>query len=290
MSTVVASEITDLFDPLMTNIKGKLDVVFAENRLKGIDAVAVYNAALATTLHEVVLLLLGADQRATLAAGVLKINAETAIETAKLPNIYKEGKVLDGQYSKLLADYALAVQEKNNLIAVSLNIPKEGEKLDAETANVTGKTSLIPKESELMDAKIVNLLRENDKLEEELRLLTLQGDNLIKEGNNMAKQLEIATEELKIKKEEVKKVPTEICLLKAQAWHERASAYYTDKKTAIIESTAMTQILDVMTASYNTSINHDPTLEPAFSTNALNSLAGQAEASARNIVNTSTGC
>jgi hypothetical protein len=308
--TVSYGEVAALYDPLMENINAKLVIEFEKNRLKGADYAAVYAKALESTLAEVVKLLLGRDDdliaaqiEATLAGAdktkqeitnlsleANNIPKEGLILDAKLPNTIKEGLILDQQKLNLIAERGSINASTDKLVAELTLVPKEGNKLDAETANINGKTGLIPKESELMDAKIVNLLRENDKLELEKDILTIQKDNLTIEGDNAEKVGKNLDQDLLIKKEEVKASKGKVKLTCAETWLKRAQAYQTDKVTALKQCQAETGVLSVMVGAYSSAMNHDPDLTTPFNQYSLVSLAGQAAASAKNMVDTSIQC
>lgn len=72
-----------------------------------------------------------------------QVEAQTQLTTqqrqnliAEALNIPKQGLVLDGQVSKLNADTQLTNQQKTNLTAEALNIPKQGSLLDAQKTMV----------------------------------------------------------------------------------------------------------------------------------------------------------
>ena len=251
---VDASEVMCLYNPIMQSINAKLDSMLERNQVTGKDAANVYLHALETTLHEVVLLLLGADQRKLILAQTGKENAGTN----------------------------LVIQQTENAALEGLNIPKEGNKIDQEVLKLAGETSLIPKQSELMDAQIVHLLRENEKLEWEKRLLELQGDNLVIEGVNLGKQTDLLIEQIKALREDVKGKAMDIKVKGTQAELNRAQAMKVAADQASMRGKAYAEILSIMVQSWNTTIAHSIDLPSAFDKNAINSCADSALTSVQN--------
>lgn len=179
--TILAAEVTALFDPLMASIKEKLDVLASENHLKGSAYDEVYSAALSNTLQQVVQLIIGTDQRALTAA---KVQTE---EQTKLNLI--------AEHDGIVANTAKTDAERANLVAEGLIIPKEGAlkdqqlinlvaekyQIQAKTDNIAAETLIVPKQGELIDSQIIGQGYENE-------LKHQQGLNLALEGNNIPKQ------------------------------------------------------------------------------------------------------
>lgn len=119
---------------------------------------------------------------AQLSAQTTLITQQKVNLTAEALNIPKQGLVLDGQISKLNADTQLTNQQKTNLVADGLNIPKQGE---------------------LIDAQVIATLREGDLKEKQI--LLAEKDVLLrdKELSLKEQQLLLAAEELRLKAEEI---------------------------------------------------------------------------------------
>ena len=310
---VDASEVMCLFTPIMQSIEAKIDGQLVRNQVTGKDAAQVYLHALESTLHEVVLLILGADQRKLILAQTGKENAGTNLviqqtENAALEgdNIPKQGAILDQDLLKLIGETNLLPKQGNlidaqvakenvgtsyttqqtyNLGLEALNVPKQGAQIDQQTAKLLGETNLIPKQSQLMDAQIVHLLRENEKLELEKAILSIQGDNLAIEGTNLGKQTELITEQIKAMKEDVAGKAMDVKVKGTQAELNRAQAYKVAAEQAAIQGRAYAEILSVMVGSYNTAIAHSLDLASAFDNSAINSVADSAMTALQNTVN-----
>ena len=245
---VEASEVMCLYNPIMQSIQAKLDGVVERNQITGKDAAQLYLHALETTLHEVVLLLLGADQR----------------------------KLILAQANKENADSNLVIQQTDNTAKEGLNIPKQGSLIDQQVLKLIGETGLIPKQSQLMDAQIVKLLRENDKLLQEQRLLELQGNNLVIEGTNLGKQTDLLTEQIKAMHQDVAGKAMEVKVKGTQAELNRAQAYKVSAEQAAAKGRAYAEILSVMVGSWNTAIAHSLGLASAFDSVAISNASDKA--------------
>lgn len=186
--TILAAEVTALFDPLMASIKTKLDTEYAENKLKGSDYASVYAKALETTLQQVVQLIIGTDQRALIAA---KVQTE---EQTKLNLI--------AEHASIVAGTAKTDAERANLVAEGLIIPKEGAlkdqqllnlvaekyQIQAKTDNIAAETLIVPKQGELIDSQIVGQGFENELKHQQGLNLALEGLNIPKQGNVIDQQ------------------------------------------------------------------------------------------------------
>jgi hypothetical protein len=294
--TILAAEVTALFDPIMASIKEKLDILATENHLKGAVYDEVYSAALSNTLQQVVQLIIGTDQRALTAAKVLteeqtKLNliaehdgivagtAKTDAERVKVEAetllVPKNGALLDQQLLNAIEEKLEIRAKTANLNAELLNVPKQGALLDQQVLQSQGEVSLIPKRSQLMDAQITELVHRGQNLALEAIKLGLEGDNLKIQGDNLKIAGDIAAEELVIKKLEEKNVDAKRKEILTGAELQRANA----KKATAELSSLYGQIelakFQIMCDTYNTYASHTVGADIAFDTNSLAQAANQ---------------
>ena len=207
--TILAAEVTALFDPLMASIKAKLDVLATENHLKGAAYDTVYSEALSNTLQQVVQLIIGTDQRALTAAKVLTENQ------TKLNLIAEHDGIVAGT-AKTDADRIL-------IEAKTLLVPKEGALLDqqllnaveekwgiiAKTATLTAELENIPKQGRLIESQIIGSGYEN-------QLKYQQGQNLAAEALNIPKEGALLDQQVLQSQGEVSLIPKKSQLMDAQ--------------------------------------------------------------------------
>lgn len=107
------------------------------------------------------------------AATVLKEsqNAQILAETLNIP---KQGLLLDKQVDKLVSDIEVSVVQKDNLVAEGLNIPKQGVLLDKQALDIEVGTELKEAQKAQVEQETINLLTN-------LELMRAQIDKLIAE-------------------------------------------------------------------------------------------------------------
>jgi len=102
----------------------------------------------------------GVQQLDIEAGTVLKESQNTQVLADTL-NIPKQGLLLDKQAEKLTADIAVSVAQKSNLIADGLNIPKQGLLLDKQVLDVSAGI-------ELKGQQVLNLASERNLTDEKV--------------------------------------------------------------------------------------------------------------------------
>jgi hypothetical protein len=294
--TILAAEVTALFDPLMASIKEKLDVLATENHLKGAAYDEVYSAALSNTLQQVVQLIIGTDQRALTAAKVLtenqtkinliaehegivagtnKTDAEREKVEAETLLVPKQGALLDQQLLNAVEEKLEIRAKTANLNAELLNIPKQGQLLDQQVLQSQGEVSLIPKKSQLMDAQITELLNRGQNLALEALKLQYEGDNLKVQGDNLVLQGKALTEEIALKKLDGKNKDAERIQILTGAEQNRANAQATAAGVNAIYGQIELGKFQIMCDTYNTYTGHTAEVDIAFDTNSLAQAANQ---------------
>lgn len=307
--TILAAEVTALFDPIMASIKEKLDILATENHLKGAAYDEVYSAALSNTLQQVVQLIIGTDQRALTAAKVLteeqtKLNliaehngivastAKTDAERVKVEAetllVPKEGALLDQQLLNAVEEKWGIIAKTANLNAELLNIPKQGALLDQQVLQSQGEVSLIPKKSQLMDAQIIELTNRGQNLALEAVKLGLEGDNLRVEKDNLVLKGKALTEEIALKKLEGKNLDATRKQILTNAEANRANAVQTTAQANSIYGQLELERFNIMANTYNTYASHTPGVDLAFDTNSLYQAANQVSIAANRVTTMTT--
>ena len=251
---VTAEEVLCLYNPIMQSIQAKLDVELTRNQITGKDAGQLYLHALESTLHEVVLLLLGADQRKLILAQTGKENAGTN----------------------------LIIAQKDNTVADGLNIPKQGVLLDLQATELTGKIGLIPKQSDLLDAQVLHTIRESQNLSYQQRILELQGNNLLLESKKLNAEFYLTEAQIAAMQQDAQLKYANAQAALTQAEQNRASAHKIAAEQAAMKSRALAEVLKIMVDSYNTTIAHTLGTPLLFDTSAIYNAASQAEAAISN--------
>ena len=253
---VTSDEVLCLYNPIMQSVQAKLDAELTRNQITGKDAGQLYLHALETTLHEVVMLLLGADQRKLILAQTGKENAGTN----------------------------LIIAQKDNTVADGLNIPKQGVILDLQAVELQGNIGLIPKKSDLLDAQVLHTIRESQTLEYQQRLLQLQGDNLQLEAKKLNAEFYLAEAQIIAMQQDayLKYASAQASL--TQAEQNRASAHKIAAEQAAMKSRALAEILKVMVDSYNTTIAHTLGTPMLFDAYTIGNYANQAQAAIQNTI------
>lgn len=251
---VTAEEVLCLYNPIMQSIQAKLDVELTRNQITGKDAGQLYLHALESTLHEVVLLLLGADQRKLILAQTGKENAGTN----------------------------LIIAQKDNTVADGLNIPKQGVILDLQATELTGKIGLIPKQSDLLDAQVLHTIRESQNLSYQQRILELQGNNLLLESKKLNAEFYLTEAQIAAMQQDAQLKYANAQAALTQAEQNRASALKIAAEEAAMRSRALSEILKIMVDSYNTTIAHTLGTPLLFDSFAIENAASQAEAAISN--------
>ena len=183
--TAGSLEGTGAFDKIMSAMQIRLEEEFSQGRITGDDYANVYLGAMTASMQQAVAFVLGkqtADSQAELTkAQALEVNAQTANVIADTLNKPKQGALLTAQANQADKQTALVVQQKDNLAAESINIPKQGEMIVAQTALVDQqKTNAVTENS--------NIAKQGVVLDKQAVLVVQQATNLAAEYNNIGKQ------------------------------------------------------------------------------------------------------
>ncbi len=120
-----------VFDVLMRAVNSHLQKEWSANRLKGTEYSTVYLGALESTMNASLQFLLARD----------KTNAELDILKQQLVNLkveeanaIKQGVVLTNQAAQIAAQTSLTTKQELQVVAETLNVPKQGALIDAQKA------------------------------------------------------------------------------------------------------------------------------------------------------------
>jgi hypothetical protein len=180
--TILAAEVTALFDPIMASIKTKLDVLSTENHLKGAAYDEVYSQALSATLQQVVQLIIGTDQRELTAAKVLT-------EEQSRINLVAE-------YSGILANTAKTDAERVKTEAETLLVPKQGALLDQQLLNAVAEKLNIQAKTTTLNAELLNIPKQGALLDQQVLVEAKQVEKLDADIANIHKQWEVIAQEI----------------------------------------------------------------------------------------------
>lgn len=165
MTTIAVADLTQatlagtgVFDVLMRANKAHLDAEFSKNRIKGAEYATVYLGSLTQVMQTALQFLLTKEKtdleaqllekqillaqkqidKAT--AELVQIAAQTELINQQKANLVAEALNIPKQGDVLVAQKLQVAQQTTNLLAESLNIPKQGLLIDANKAQVTQQT------------------------------------------------------------------------------------------------------------------------------------------------------
>lgn len=262
---VDASEVMCLYNPIMQSINAKLDSMLERNQVTGKDAAQVYLHALESTLHEVVVLLLGADQRKLILAQTGKENAGTnlivqqtenaALEGNNIPKqgsildqellkligetslIPKQGDLIDAQVNKEVANTANTTQQTYNLSLDAVNIPKEGVILDQNLVKLIAETAIVPKQGNLLDAQVAKESASTSQITQQTYNLGLEALNIPKQGVQIDQQTAKLLGETNL-------IPKQSQLIDAQITELLSRNLKVDAEKALLEQQRLNLIIE----------------------------------------------
>jgi hypothetical protein len=164
MTTIAVADLTQatlegqgIFDVLMRANKAHLEAEFQKGRIKGPEYSTVYLGSLTQVMQTALQFLLtkektdleaqllqkqilmaqaqidkAASEKLQVEAQTLLINQQRTNLTAEALNIPKQGVLIDNQALDVVAATTLKNQQRTNLVAEALNIPKQGQLIDAQ--------------------------------------------------------------------------------------------------------------------------------------------------------------
>ena len=161
--------------------------------------------------------------------------------------IDKQNLALDEQIQKAIADTALVVQQKANLVAENSNIALAGLKIAAETDYLGVQQSKALTDKALVDQQKSNLTLESaniplqgnlinkqiDKLAEDILASIAQRDQLTKQGNLVVAQTTKTTEETQSITAGISKINKEVEVLNQRKLTEEAQTSDTVNGAAV---------------------------------------------------------
>lgn len=189
MTTIAVSDLTQatlegtgVFDVLMRANKAHLEAEFNKNRIKGAEYATVYLGSL-TQVMQTALQFLLTKEKTDLEAQLLqkqillaqveidKANAQTQLLIQQKANLIAEALNLPKQGLLIDAQKEVQTQQKLNLIQENLNISKQGDVLEAQkfqiaqqTTNLLAESLNIPKQGLLIDANKAQVVQQTDNL------------------------------------------------------------------------------------------------------------------------------
>lgn len=199
MTTIAVTDLTQatlagtgVFDVLMRANKAHLDAEFTKNRIKGAEYATVYLGSLTQVLQTAVQFLLSKE----------KADLEAQLLEKQILLAQKQIDKATAELAQIAAQTELINQQKTNLIAESLNIPKQGDVLVAQklqiaqqTTNLLAESLNIPKQGLLIDAnkdqvtqQTQNLVATKLQVEAQTLLVTQQKANAVIEGTVLVAQ------------------------------------------------------------------------------------------------------
>jgi hypothetical protein len=191
---------TGVFDVLMRAVKNHLEQEFLSGRIKGAEYSAAYIGSLNLAMQSGLQFTLQKD-RQQLELELMQAQIELAqkqVEKAQVElEILQETKLLKlpAEIAQLQAQTELIGQQRQNLIAEALNIPKQGAVLDSQKGKIDADTLQTEAQTLLIDQNRLNAVTEGANLVKQGDLLDVQKLKIIQETENLA------AEELNIPKQ-----------------------------------------------------------------------------------------
>ncbi len=121
-----------IFDKLMSSVKAHLKEEYDAQRIRGSEYTQVYLGGLQGAMSQAIQWQLGAQ---------IAENQAKLIEV-QIENAEKQNLLLDEQRALIIAQKENTEQQTLNLQAELLNIPKQGDILEAQRDNISGQTGL----------------------------------------------------------------------------------------------------------------------------------------------------
>lgn len=199
MTTIAVADLTQatlagtgVFDVLMRANKAHLEAEFTKNRIKGAEYATVYLGSLTQVMQTAVQFLLTKE----------KTDLEAQLLAKQILLAEKQIDKATAEITQLAAQTELINQQKANLIAEALNIPKQGDVLVAQklqvaqqTTNLLAESQNIPKQGLLIDAnkaqteqQTLNLATQKLQVEAQTLLVDQQKLNAITENTVLIAQ------------------------------------------------------------------------------------------------------
>lgn len=145
LTEVDFTEITDgcpqgdgIFDLMLSSVKAHLKEEYDAQRIRGSEYTQVYLGALQAAM--------GQSMQWHLSATVAR-NQALLLEQ-QIANAEKENLLLEEQRSLLIAQTAQVLQQTSNLVLEGVNIPKQGDILDAQESDIAASTALRVQQTE----------------------------------------------------------------------------------------------------------------------------------------------
>lgn len=170
---------TGVFDVLMRANKAHLESEFTKNRIKGPEYSTVYLGSLTQVMQTALQFILSKE----------KANLEAQLLEQQILLAQVEVQKATATLAQIEAQTLLVNQQRTNLIAEALNIPKQGDVLVAQknqvnqqTENLTAEGVNIPKQGLVLDAQKLNLSAEKLRIEAQTSQITAETYNIPKQG------------------------------------------------------------------------------------------------------------
>jgi hypothetical protein len=188
MTTIAVADLTQatlegtgVFDVLMRANKAHLEAEFNKNRIKGAEYATVYLGSLTQVMQTALQFLLTKE----------KTDLEAQLLQKQILLAQKQIDKATAELTQIEAQTLLINQQKANLVAESLNIPKQGLVLDAQklqiaqqTTNLLAESLNIPKQGLLIDANKAQVTQQTDNLVSQKAQVIAQTELVVQQKAN----------------------------------------------------------------------------------------------------------
>jgi hypothetical protein len=193
---------TGVFDKLMASTKQHLEAEFDKGRIKGPEYATVYLGALDNVMANALQFLL---QKAQIGLQADLLQQQILLAQVEVQKAAIQLQLLDIEKLKATAEVnlvnaqvATATQQRLNMVAEAektaaetLNVPKQGELLDAQIVQSQRQNLLVTQQITNLAAELPKIVAEVAEMESRAALAAQQVINLTAEGLNIPKQGEV---------------------------------------------------------------------------------------------------
>lgn len=241
--TEVSLDGSGVFDELMRATLLHLKEEYVAGRIRGTEYATVYTESVNVVMAQAVQFLLSKDeayQRARLVeeqveseklthtklqAEIGLIEQQTSNLVAEALNIPKQGELLDAQVSKLITENGLVEAQTSNLVAEGLNIPKQGELLDSQVSKINSEIEFTQQQTSNLEAEALNIPKQGELLDAQVCKLNAEYDLI---GAQIAKTS--AEVNLLTQKRVTEQAQTEEGIIQPESYLGRQVALYIAQK------------------------------------------------------------
>lgn len=196
-----------VFDHLMRATKAHLEEEYQKNRIKGQEYATVYLGALQAVMDRSLQFLLQ-QQRVDLEARLLEEQIQTEVKNRELVN---------QQILKMQSDISLTDQQKANLVSENAQTIAQTDLVKQQKINLEAEALNIPKQGLILDQQLLTATEEVKKMTAETANIKQQTANAVTQNAQIVAQTKLLDQQVLTAIEEVKQTTAQTALINQQA-------------------------------------------------------------------------